>query len=1610
MKYNIYTFDATKLLKHYNEKNIVEISSNTDTSSKEDDWDSPYWDESSNEYEEYDYLYQKKQKPKRYTLNYSIDFTNDFELYNLKKQKDSSVSELKDDTALFHQLRQCIYKDQTVLDSDCLLNHIFVLDFGNLFLKVGKEKTANTLPFVLTKAKSELASNADIIETTELKVPLSMQICAVNNEHHKIQFINEFTDWNNLPNTNYNNKKVQNNVTLFENQYIQSAMDKYDQILNRSGIDLKNPGKSFDVYENEYDHSLSVLFTDEQLSTIDEDARSYIENLESAAWDQWSEELLYIDLIVSKNTDRHSRFHISGHWDNSSDEPWDDTFDNFDTDPHYNSDWDDLTEEEEQDQNPDDLLPYSTELSDYERLRMMIDNGIYITYYSTDSKQKVIRRFVPFDKSQSMARASKITYIDEQYLYEINRRLTLDLDFGYQKISSVISKYLAYRGLYLSSGQRIDLKALYQSESEKEIPKISDLATYFAESIIVIPDGSFRNDDTTDDPSYITGEEVSSSRNPESNQENMKYYIHVNGTEKVAIDTMFDGEGIISPQFAQIIDSFLLPKKSENLKATSFQIRMPFIKGMLHQVDFHDFLETYTSYKNNGPYYITDCFQRKRDLKKAQIILTKSMFKASDWLNDWVKYEEEVSKQQIPGSMDPMLFYFEKFFTYDHALYISGTNLPYYNKDLITLNYQFINPLCFGKSQAEDFQRLIQYHNIFVKDPYTYLKRISNDTMDNEEAVIVQDNSADLYDFSSDLNNEESESAGESVDEATSSEDNMEISETAISDEKKYLSATWLEALFANKEFIYHPYIKSKLQSISKSLKQNLALGRILVDGEIRFLSRDLLYFLFMLVQDSDLQQPSFSNMQNELLKQDQFEMPNPQTALQDKQYYPIFRSPHLSRNEECALRFHALKKENFKTPSDKEDILKNIRYKYFHHLSGIIMVSHKSFAPDTLGGADFDGDIVKIVGDISDTGTHSSTNVIRDAVLKGAYGMLDDEIYNPEKIYKRVLPIIKIPQRHADLDYSFGRPDFEIIDRTFSNHVGLISNMAIRMGQIEYSIPDFYNLYKDENDFCYSCSDCTILTGLEIDACKTGYHPNLNHISSFIKNSLENTSFSYIDQFLRNYNSLLKYKGYDRSNQATANILKHLVLSYQNKYANTDIKLDDLLSYITKSLGNIKKTIPTVAKEKVEMVYDKSSNYSNLSMLSYFFFHEYLHFEPKETIALSSHQYFKFEKDDSLRIPLNETKLQKIIYLIKAYRDIKKFTSAVSKKIHFLSQESYQKCILQIMNKQYDSKSTLLNDYTDKCQRILDYFNCNFKNKEEIQSALNRLNQSEWPYLTNDDEKIRELQTILNFQEINTNILEPLTVFQYRGYQLLYLFLKKAESQKELEDIEYIIYSVKEKSYQIPILGHKYESIYQFVYDTFKQESQKREKISPLDTDAISEIIKTLAKYSKNQSEKKETSKWNNLKYDEKCALLIGLFNPKNKDDFQSLFSVFLQPKGCKLLSDFLNEAMEINALMLKEAKNKDQQAVTKTPYQIYYDSLFETYRSMILKGKSASEIDSSLFKTCRKLIYSIDSSLKHRGNALFQYVYAASDQLKYDSFLWNYFSTEEFMKNVEE
>ena len=285
-----------------------------------------------------------------------------------------------------------------------------------------------------------------------------------------------------------------------------------------------------------------------------------------------------------------------------------------------------------------------------ENAKDIVENGCDI-YFKNHEKPV---HMIAFDKSGNMSRHSRISFIDENYYAGLNTRLNLGMDFS--KIPVKESKYYSYRGLSLSSSKRINHKKL-----------IID-----ANTIVVLHD--VRKDEKN--PSkpitgyyYDKGITIATAKldvEEDGSKEKINCtFLKTKREELLEVDIPFDGAGFISPEYASYINEAL-----GTTGATSFQIRLPFMKGMLHEVDVHQFLEEYNIHKDGKENWYKDVFGKMRDLSKAHIFITESMFKGMKWLikhlsnledKGYVKaYEDNLSKEmpRIP-MLDKFMDYVE---------------------------------------------------------------------------------------------------------------------------------------------------------------------------------------------------------------------------------------------------------------------------------------------------------------------------------------------------------------------------------------------------------------------------------------------------------------------------------------------------------------------------------------------------------------------------------------------------------------------------------------------------------------------------------------------------------------------------------------------------------------------------------------------------------------------------------------------------------------------------------------------------------------------------------------------------------------------------------------
>ena len=928
----------------------------------------------------------------------------------------------------------------------------------------------------------------------------------------------------------------------------------------------------------------------------------------------------------------------------------------------------------------------SESVKDYKELlqecaKDIIENGFDI--YAEESDIPV--HMVAFDKSGNMSRKSRISFIDENYYYALNERLNLGMDFSQIEIQE--SKYYAYRGLYLSSSKRIERQDFYITP----------------ETLVVIQDE--RKDPKNPDKS-ITGRNyekanyISAKENKEAIGQNGKIWdVDEQGEEKVLyVDTPFDGVGFVDPSYASIINESLGTEG-----ATSFQIRLPFAKGMLHRVDVRGFLDEYNTNRSGDTHTYVDAFGIKRDLGKARIFITESMFKAKKWI---VEYLKSTGNED----MDPMAFYCDMLKKYDHALYVSGTNLPYGHSKYVHLSYQTINTLDFSKEQ---FDRILDRHKSFIKNPIEYLNSFDLEADDDGDSVDFEEGSID------------------------------------------YRIPNWRRALIANEKLSDDIYIKHELKNTQKGLLTKLATGKILVEGQTRYLCRDLLPLLVSLIENPPNFYPKYLYFRF-YLPTDENDANADELGLGFNSYYAFFRNPHLSRNEQYIMRrFCDTDEVTYKSTYIGKDDYKPYMYhrkiydKYFGSLTGIVMVPRHSALPLCLGGADFDGDLVSIV---------YNQDVV-DAVASGVFVKAKTKLFG--EVQMRNLPVIEIPSTLSEKTSIKEHVPYEHIKNTFSNRIGQISDAAISIGQMEYGhvlIEDSQskteaweqsveNESKEEKYSKPSCAMCTILTGLEIDAAKNGEHPNLDII---LGGDIEKCSYiSFLHKFKK--------------------------LRSEEKYSFDKLKIE-----IKESKGNscievTAKDCSTVAKF-YPPAFGTFINELPLAFYDAFTYYAKDGKEEEKKVAIVF-AYADNKKDEETKIEEFKLKCQNIFDYNFFYSKTLMYILSSEKNNGFYAIENLEKKLYQA----YDEEDAV------KIQRIvvprlLAHLKSYINENNTVADIKDRINEKKWLFVTMEKRET-VLEEIIaggfSVDMLDDEEKEVLFNFRNRGYINLWLVLSIIEGPK---------------------------------------------------------------------------------------------------------------------------------------------------------------------------------------------------------------------------------------
>lgn len=577
-------------------------------------------------------------------------------------------------------------------------------------------------------------------------------------------------------------------------------------------------------------------------------------------------------------------------------------------------------------------------------------------------------KFLAFERSGSMSRNAKLSFVRADVYGELRRRMSVGMTVG----NCQLSKLYAYNGLLFSSGTRIETDMLWEKHSIVVIDNPS----------AVCPDVDVVTvEDTTGDGDVRTYERVE---------------------KKTDIKVMmFDGEGLISPELAEEIDQIYCGKHIH----TSFQIRMPYIKGMVHQVDFHTFL------KEAGVHTITDLWGVPHPADKVKMVLTKSQFKGCGWMQEnGLTFDEYLARCRSDR----------------HTLYITGVNNT--GEEMYTeLNYQFLSTLSLD---TESFYQLTK------TTEEVYYKLLNDEFFQ-----------FDYY---------------------------VDHTPQKLNSRRRRLA----EMLHKNDLLLYEKVYQSELARVAEALVQNFAKGNLLVKGKVAYLSADLALFLAELLKPH-LGQEKAAAVSRELLS----DHPGYTTAYGiSGETAALLRNPHIAKNEEAVVY----------PPKFAGDL----RRKYLSHLNGVVMIDPQSLIAERLGGADYDGDMVKVIYEPVICESIAS----HYAETKNKFA---DRFSN-----RNNLPLLNIPSAEPQIrDANDWYARFETVKSTFSSRVGQISNAALDRSMLAYdeSIDQETRERKRKET-----ETLAILTGLEIDSAKSGIKPDLS---------------AYLDNKTAKRSRYLKYK-----------------------------------------------------------------------------------------------------------------------------------------------------------------------------------------------------------------------------------------------------------------------------------------------------------------------------------------------------------------------------------------------------------------------------------------------------------------------------------------------------
>jgi Fe-S cluster assembly iron-binding protein IscA len=259
------------------------------------------------------------------------------------------------------------------------------------------------------------------------------------------------------------------------------------------------------------------------------------------------------------------------------------------------------------------------DLSEFNKYVVFIDCNGYRK--KRDDLENIIRngfkindqKFVLSERSASMCRNAQLGFVDESISEQLDRIISMDLDMK----KTCISKFVAYRGLMFSSCFCM----------ENWFPKVIVVDDF----TVTVPNQHIR---------YLADDEVEYIDKATGENKKWKQKKVTDGYKDIVIQP-WDGCGLIHPELALEIKN-LIGIDKEN--PTSIMLRAPFIKGVVHAVDYESF------WLEHGVNTVVDLWGIPHSIHDRMIILTKSMYKGYKYfqkeknINDWHTFWSQFQK------------------------------------------------------------------------------------------------------------------------------------------------------------------------------------------------------------------------------------------------------------------------------------------------------------------------------------------------------------------------------------------------------------------------------------------------------------------------------------------------------------------------------------------------------------------------------------------------------------------------------------------------------------------------------------------------------------------------------------------------------------------------------------------------------------------------------------------------------------------------------------------------------------------------------------------------------------------------------------------------------